>query len=412
MGATSPEPVAADVVPRPRRGTIAVCSAALALIAAAVPLAAPGPGLVPGAAPDDPAWILGLYGDGLGVSPGFYLGALYGSIAAWVGVWLGASRLGLRAVAGMVAATVLAFALAPPLLSLDVFSYISYGRLGTEAGLNPYEFAPADIPADEAAQRVDDFRSTPSVYGPLFTALCYPLAAVGPSFALWALKALAAASVGALAWLTALNPLVLVHVVGGAHNDGLMAAVGIAGVVAVVAGRALAGAAGLVGAISIKASGGLYAPFALLGARQQLRGRLWFAFAALAVALVGAGLALFGGAITEALSVASDNQRTVSRWSVPATASRISGIDVDLLRPLLALAYGLVLVGLLAWVFRGADWIRAAGWAGLGLLVATSWMVPWYLVWVLPLAAVSRDRALAAGVIAMSVFQAVNSIPL
>ena len=39
------------------------------------------------------------------------------------------------------------FALAPPLLSLDVFSYVSYARLEAEHGLNPYDYPPSAVPA-------------------------------------------------------------------------------------------------------------------------------------------------------------------------------------------------------------------------------------------------------------------------
>ena len=44
--------------------------------------------------------------------------------------------------------------------------------------------------------------------------------------------------------------------------------------------------------------------------------------------------------------------------------------------------------------------MRAAGWAGAGLLLATTWLLPWYLIWVLPLAALSRDRPLQLLVLA------------
>jgi hypothetical protein len=42
------------------------------------------------------------------------------------------------------------------------------------------------------------------------------------------------------------------------------------------------------------------------------------------------------------------------------------------------------------------DWIRAGGWALAALLVTTAWLLPWYTVWVLPLAALSDDRKLRA----------------
>jgi hypothetical protein len=63
-------------------------------------------------------------------------------------------------------------------------------------------------------------------------------------------------------------------------------------------------------------------------------------------------------------------------------------------------------------VARGKDWIRGAGWAALGLLLATAYVTPWYIVWALPLVAVSRDRLLIVLTLAMSAFQLVNAIPL
>ena len=71
------------------------------------------------------------------------------------------------------------FALAPPLLSLDVFSYVSYARLETVHGLNPYENPPSSVPGDPAVPFVADFRDQVSVYGPLFTLLSLPLGGLG-----------------------------------------------------------------------------------------------------------------------------------------------------------------------------------------------------------------------------------------
>ena len=415
--------------PAERTGRAAALAAAVALAAASIALAAAGPELVPGAAPDAPRWIVGVFGDGFGVSPGAFLGVLYFSVFAWIAVWRTAGRLGDRTLAALIGGAIVLFALAPPLLSLDVFSYISYARLGVEEGLNPYESVPAVIADDPAASRVDDFRFAVSVYGPLFTLGSYPLGAGSVGFALWAFKAVAALSVAAIALLTArlarvrgvpagaaaafvaLNPLVLVHVVGGAHNDGTMVALALAGALALVAGRPAAAGVGLVSAVAVKASGALYAPFAFLGAAGERRRLL--AGAVGAAAVIGAvTLVLFGGSAAEALGVAGDNQETVSRWSVPGTLARITGIDVDPIRAVFAAAYGVLVIALLAATWRGADWVRMAGWAAFGLLVATSWMVPWYVVWLLPLAAVARDRALVAGAIALTFFQVINAVPV
>ena len=39
-------------------------------------------------------------------------------------------------------------------------------------------------------------------------------------------------------------------------------------------------------------------------------------------------------------------------------------------------------------------------------------MVPWYLIWLLPLAAISRDRILIGATILLTVFQVINGVPI
>lgn len=401
------------------------------LVAVAVPLAAAGPELTPGAGANAPRWVLGIFEEGLSLSPVAFLVLFYVAGLIWIAAAASAGRIGMRAVAAVVVTLTLLFALAPPLLSLDVFSYISYARLGVEHGLNPYESVPADIAGDPAADLVDDFRFAVSVYGPLFTLGTYPIGIAGVPVALWIFKAVAAVSLLALAWLVArlatvrgvapqfavafvaLNPLALVHIAGGAHNDGVMVAIGIAGILAALGGSAARSGVLVISSAAVKATGGLIAPFALLGASDRSARLRWLAGAAAAVLVLGAvTFAAFGSSAAEALGVAGDNQDTVSRYSVPATLGRILGLDVDPIRVVFLAGYAVALVALCVWVVRGADWIRAAGWATFGLLVATAWMVPWYVVWLLPLAAVSRDRLLIAGAVALTLFQTVNAVPV
>ena len=58
----------------------------------------------------------------------------------------------------------------------------------------------------------------------------------------------------------ALNPLVLVHVVGGAHNDGLTMLLAMLGVAAILSAREASGGAALVAAVATKASAALPRP--------------------------------------------------------------------------------------------------------------------------------------------------------
>lgn len=399
----------------------------VALAAVSVPLAAPGPRLVPGAVEGGPGWLMGLSGGGFGLGGAAYLALLGVAFACYLAVLAGAAVLPRRALWAAIVALVALFVLAPPLLSRDVFSYIAYARLGAEHGLNPYAVVPADLPADQVLAHVG-WRDAVSAYGPLFTLASYPLGLVGVPAALWVLKCAAGLAVlgtaalaarvagtrgldpGAAAALVALNPLVLVHVVGGAHNDGLMMLAAMAAVAALGVGREAAGGGWLALAAAVKVSGSFLAPFALLGAGRRRR---LLAGAAIAAAVVGAAaLAAFGTEVAGSLGLAGENQALTSRYSVPSTLARIGGLDVEALRIGALTAYGVLVAWLLVWTARGGDWLRAAGWAGFGLLLATGWLLPWYVVWALPLAAVAGDRRLTGAVLALCAFQLVNRVPL
>ena len=54
------------------------------------------------------------------------------------------------------------------------------------------------------------------------------------------------------------------------------------------------------------------------------------------------------------------------------------------------------IAGRLLWrVWKGQmDWIDGAGWAMVAMLLASSSLLPWYVAWLLPLAALAHDRRL------------------
>jgi hypothetical protein len=52
-----------------------------------------------------------------------------------------------------------------------------------------------------------------------------------------------------------------------------------------------------------------------------------------------------------------------------------------------------------------------AGWATLVLLVTSTWLLPWYGAWLLPLAALGRSRLLRAATIAATAFLLAGRIP-
>jgi alpha-1,6-mannosyltransferase len=345
-------------------------------------------------------------------------------------VLVAAPRLGARVVGGLIVVFVLAFACAPVLLSHDAFSYLDYARLGVRHGLDPYVNAPDAAPQDPAFAQVT-WTETPSAYGPLFTLATYPLAWLPLWLAIALLKATAAISVLGLAWVVArlaerrgvdpvraaafvaLNPLVLVHVVGGAHNDGLAMLLTTLGVAALVARREAWAGASLVASAAIKSSSLFVAPFAFVEAVRQR------ATIKLAAGAVGAGLVIgfagylaFGWDWLHAFGLAGENQGRTSHMSIPVTFARLIGIDEAAVRVVALGLFGLAVLWLLIKTWRGFDWIRAAAWAGTALLLATSWLLPWYLLWPLPLAAVARDRVLVLLLLALTAYQLGARIPL
>ena len=54
----------------------------------------------------------------------------------------------------------------------------------------------------------------------------------------------------------------------------------------------------------------------------------------------------------------------------------------------------------------------AAGWGTFALLVTTSWLLPWYVVWLLPIASMTGDRKLRLATLAMSAFVIGMRLPL
>jgi hypothetical protein len=66
--------------------------------------------------------------------------------------------------------------------------------------------------------------------------------------------------------------------------------------------------------------------------------------------------------------------------------------------PMAFILSGLFAVALawLIWrVWRGElDWIAGAGWASVALLLSAGSLLPWYVAWLMPLAALGRDRRL------------------
>lgn len=375
-----------------------------------------------------PTWLAGPFG-GAGVNLGG-LGVMItlGTMFLFYLIAVGRSeRLSPRTVLMCVAALEALMLLAPPLLSTDVFSYGAYGRMGTLYGANPYLHGPYAISMDPVYPFIGaKWVNTPSVYGPLFTAVSYALAPLSIAASVLAYKAIAALSslaIVAFVWngarwrgvdpvkaaaLVGLNPLLVIYGVGGAHNDLLMLAASVAGVYALVQRRNAAGGGLLAAGTWIKLTGALLVPFALLGEPgRRLRGRREILIGAVAVtAAVGLISAiLFGTGPLHLPGTIAQNQRDGDWHSIPGFIANVAGLPTvgHVVGIVLACAFAAACVWLLVRVHRGQlDWLDGAAWATLAMLVTASSLLPWYVAWLMPLAALSRDQRLRRAALILS----------
>jgi hypothetical protein len=324
--------------------------------------------------------------------------------------------------------------LGPPLISQDVFGYLAFARLGALHGLDPYTHFAAEAPTDPIFHFIGwPFQSSP--YGPLFTLASYAIAPLGPAGGLWAFTAIAVvSSLGAVAliaraagrlgqspeWAAAfvgLNPVLLVLAVGGAHNDTLLL-LALSAALALSAGaspRMRTATAALAAGVGVKLTAGLALPFLVLGSpgrRARMRVALSALAALLAVAIVG--VIGFGVHALGFVNAIGEQQQLVATHSVPAETARLVGLSgtPTWWRHLYLAAFLAVLLYALWRTARGADWRVAAGWSTLALLTCTAWLLPWYAIWPLPLAAVCGDRRLRAAALVACAYAVLIHLPL
>jgi alpha-1,6-mannosyltransferase len=393
-----------------------------------------------------PAWLAGpLSGLGVGLSSSSFQALMLVMCGCYALVLVLARRLPLGMLAAAIVAADAILLLGPPLLSQDVFGYLDFARMGALHGLDPYTHFAAEAPSD-AAYRFIGWPFQHSPYGPLFTLLGYALVPLGLAGGLWAYKAIAViSSLAAVAlvaraagrlghsrsWAAAfvgLNPVLLVLAIGGAHNDTLLL-VALALALALSAGAAGAGgqaggwagtrtraaAGALAAGVGVKVTAGLVLPFLVLASphsRERVRVALGAGAALLVVALVG--VLGFGVHALGFLSAVGEQQQLVATHSVPAETARLVGLSgtPSWWRHLYLAAFAAVLVFALWRTWGGADWRVAAGWCTIALLCCTAWLLPWYAIWVLPLAAVSGDRRLCAATLLLCAYAVLIHLPL
>ncbi|MGH2600714.1 MAG: glycosyltransferase family 39 protein, partial [Dehalococcoidia bacterium] len=379
------------------------------------------------------------------------------TLVVWAAGYLGALVLSRRPptraarVALLALPVLFAITLAPtwPAASKDLYHYVIEGRTLAVHGENPLVTPPIELGSDPLLWIVSSWEWEPSRYGPLWALVAaVPVRLAGDSLT-WSVLGFKAIGVAgflatcALVYLTARraspahalpayvliawNPLFLFESAANGHNDTLMVA---------CTALALYGAArrdwalalpALAAAVLIKYVTGLLGPLLLLWAWSETRrGRAEGQGLFLGVILAGLLLslsyaALWAGADTfRALSGAAGDALNSPGWLAREALER-AGLSTRPARLLVGLplavlfltAYGAALR--LAWRRpQGVTSLWIAGFLTLAvyLLTVSWWFWPWYVTWLLPLAALLWFRPMAALAVVWSIAALFSYVPI
>jgi len=198
----------------------------------------------------------------------------------------------------------------------------------------------------------------------------------------------------------ALNPIFLIYEVGAFHNDFFMLVPMLGAISLVLARRDRTAGAVLMLAVAVKFTAVVLLPFLILaaGARNRQIRVLVGAVAGAAVMAV-LSISLFG------LSIPNLSQQStlLTGTSIPNVIGLVLGLGGGTPLLLKICLVGAVIV--VAHQFlRNRDWLSGAGWATLALIASLSWLMPWYVVWLLPLAALVRGPRLRWVSIALTIY--------
>jgi hypothetical protein len=166
-----------------------------------------------------------------------------------------------------------------------------------------------------------------------------------------------------------------------------------------------------VAAAAIKASGAILIPVVLAALLRSPRRvvQIVLGMAGASAAVAAASLIAFGLHLPDL----STQSRLVTDVSVPNLLGLAlgNGGETETLRAVLSgvLILTVLFCCVLAW--RRRDAITASGWVTIALLVTLGWVLPWYVLWVLPLAALSSSRRLRTTALVLGVYLIVAWAP-
>jgi len=402
------------------------------------------------------AWFFGI-DSSPGSKNGTFLGLMlvYVGVAVLVGSWFEIVRTlrrhpgtPLGSVAAIACAWALPVLVMPPLFSRDVYSYVAQGEMITR-GFNPYVHGPSVLGSGRILHLVDPlWRHSRAPYGPAWERLSSGILGLTRHDVLAALvgfRAVALIGVVLIAWgvtslarstgrdeavvfaLAVLNPLILLVLLGGAHNDALMLGLLVVGCALARRDHVLIGLAlcALAGQVKIPALIGVV----LIGWWWSEGASSWpkripkMATALLTAAVFTALLSALSGLGWRWLGGLSDPGVVVS-WLDPATAvglalSHLAGLLGAGPHPVgfvqASRAAGLALAALIsvALITRSgrAGHLQALGWSLVVFVVLGPVIWPWYETWGIVVLAVIAEGWTLRIVLAFSAIACFADVP-
>ncbi|MGH3960616.1 alpha-(1-_6)-mannopyranosyltransferase A [Mycobacterium sp.] len=369
-------------------------------------------------------------------------GLVLSSVLLWSGValmliaWLGLGRRVIdRSATEYTMVVTTGFWLLPllgsvPVFSRDTYSYLAQGALLRD-GLDPYAAGPVDNPNALLDNVSSIWTITTAPYGPAFiliaklvtmlvgnhviagTMLLRLCMLPGLALLIWAAPRIArhlGADGPTALWICVLNPLVIIHLMGGVHNEMLMVGLMAAGIALTFECHHVAGIALVAVAIAVKATAGIALPFLVWVWMRHLSDRRGYrslpAFASATATSVVIFVAVFAVLSAVAgvglgwLTALAGSVKIINWLTVPTAAANLvhaigswffavnfyAVLHVTRIAGIVIIA---VALPLLWWRFRHDDRGALTGiaWAMLIVVLFVPAALPWYYTW--PLAVVA-----------------------
>jgi hypothetical protein len=145
----------------------------------------------------------------------------------------------------------------------------------------------------------------------------------------------------------------------------------------------------------------------LLAARPaNRRWRVLGGFVMAGIPLAVMSFALFGTALPNV----AGQSKMLTAFSIANLLGWVLGFGGG--APVLLQALQLCVVAVIVYLlWRKCDWLSGAGWATAALIASLGSLWPWYVVWLLPLAAIASSARLRAVALALTAFVVITSLP-